>query len=182
MNSVCLPTPTVNVARFCRKLEQQLEADYEAYKCCVCYDPLANVPLKCPHRLCPDCFEKLDTCPLCRTRFREDELVFANFDACIWRRSCHPRNYDIHLYGGELRDHKALAGRFVEASWTKGVDYHMFTEDQNTTLLGWADLKIARQIIYAHTRSLNTSSKNIVRREMVRQGWLKNDAYSKFSA
>ncbi len=69
-----LPETSVDVAAFVADLEKRLAEDEEEYKCCVCYEPFANAPLECCHRLCPECFEKLDTCPLCRVSFEDKKL------------------------------------------------------------------------------------------------------------
>jgi hypothetical protein len=45
--------------------------DEEDKICCVCYDLEATQPLKCSHKLCPTCYDKLTQCPLCRTCYKE---------------------------------------------------------------------------------------------------------------
>ncbi len=66
-----IPTLTVSVSVFLQELEQRLEADEEKYACCVCFEPFANASLKCCHKLCPDCYEQLDTCPQCGVQANE---------------------------------------------------------------------------------------------------------------
>lgn len=39
--------------------------------CCVCYDREADQPLKCSHKLCLTCYDKLIKCPLCREQYKE---------------------------------------------------------------------------------------------------------------
>jgi hypothetical protein len=45
--------------------------DEEDKLCCVCYECEADQPLKCSHKLCPTCYDKLTQCPLCREQFKE---------------------------------------------------------------------------------------------------------------
>jgi hypothetical protein len=45
--------------------------DEEDKICCVCYECEADQPLKCSHKLCPTCYDKLTQCPLCREQFKE---------------------------------------------------------------------------------------------------------------
>jgi hypothetical protein len=71
-----LPENSVDVAAFVADLEKRLAADEEAYSCCVCYEPFANAPLRCCHFLCPGCFEKMDTCPLCRVSFANERNAY----------------------------------------------------------------------------------------------------------
>ena len=40
--------------------------DEEDKICCVCYECEADQPLKCSHKLCPTCYDKLTKCPMCR--------------------------------------------------------------------------------------------------------------------
>jgi hypothetical protein len=166
-----LPKPIVDVASFCDQLEKKLEADNKAHECCVCFELFANTPLSCVHKLCPDCFQKLDTCPLCRTRFREDELIFANFDACIWRRSTHPRNYDICAYKGPMRDSFTLFKNLMEAAWLWDIRYEFCCENQ-PVFLNWTNAQIAISVIRDHTARMNANATNPVRRELVRRGWI----------
>ena len=98
--SLALPKLLVNVPEFVREIEGRLKADEEEFTCCVCFELFANVKLECSHKLCPTCHDKLDTCPLCRVKFKEETCVFANFDACIWRSACQSFRYDVHLYSG----------------------------------------------------------------------------------
>ena len=45
--------------------------DEEDKICCVCYECEADQPLKCSHKLCPTCYDKLTQCPSCREQFKE---------------------------------------------------------------------------------------------------------------
>ncbi len=45
--------------------------DEEDKICCVCYECEADQPLKCSHKLCPTCYDKLTQCPLCRKCYKE---------------------------------------------------------------------------------------------------------------
>jgi hypothetical protein len=45
--------------------------DEEDQICCVCYECEADQPLKCSHKLCPTCYDKLTQCPLCRKCYKE---------------------------------------------------------------------------------------------------------------
>jgi hypothetical protein len=173
-----LPKVSVDVAAFLADLEKRLAADEEAYNCCVCYEPFANAPLKCVHRLCPECFEKLDTCPQCRVPFRKDECVFANFDACVFRRAARPRFYDIYLHGGKMREAGSLLGSFLMAHHITGVCFERWglaIAGDHIKIDQWEDLSLAIHTIRKHTELVNKYTTNSTRRKLVSRGWLEED-------
>jgi hypothetical protein len=56
--------------KWCEKMAKRKQDD-EDKLCCVCYECEADQPLKCSHKLCPTCYDKLTQCPLCREQFKE---------------------------------------------------------------------------------------------------------------
>ena len=38
--------------------------------CCVCYEGVADQLLQCGHKLCQDCYPKLNKCPICRFQYK----------------------------------------------------------------------------------------------------------------
>lgn len=100
-----LPEVSVDVAAFVEAVEKRLAADEDAQMCCVCYEPFANARLKCVHRLCPECFDKLDTCPMCRTVYKErpppdDTFHWCNFYASIRNIPNHSGSYFVYVHRG----------------------------------------------------------------------------------
>jgi hypothetical protein len=168
-----LPETSVDVAAFVADLEKRLAADEEEYKCYVCYDPFANAPLKCSHRLCPGCFEQLKCCPKCWHPSCEDEAVFANFDAFIWRRAVRPNFYNICLHSGRAHNPSAL----LEVFLLTGSRFHGHTVDASglITIHQWEDVSLAIEIIHRHTAYENATAANSERRELVLHGWLDKD-------
>ena len=66
----------MEVAAFIRDIEDRIAHDEEVHTCCVCYEPLAFKRLECRHKLCLECYDQLDECPMCRATFRNDKLEF----------------------------------------------------------------------------------------------------------
>ena len=66
----------MEVAAFIRDIEDRIAHDEDAHTCCVCYEPLAFKRLECRHKLCLECYDQLDECPMCRATFLNDKLVF----------------------------------------------------------------------------------------------------------
>ena len=66
----------MGVAAFIRDIEERIAHDEEAHTCCVCYEPLAFKRLECSHKLCIECYDQLDECPMCRATFLNDKLEF----------------------------------------------------------------------------------------------------------
>jgi hypothetical protein len=56
--------------KLCEKMAKRKQDDDDKL-CCVCYECEADQPLKCSHKLCPTCYDKLTQCPLCREQFKE---------------------------------------------------------------------------------------------------------------
>ena len=70
------PNLCVNLSAFVRDLEKRMTEDEENNTCCVCYELSDSVPLNtCCHKLCSECYYKLDTCPMCRTLYREKPTI-----------------------------------------------------------------------------------------------------------
>ena len=66
------PNLCVNLSAFAEDLEKRIAEDEENNTGCVCYELSDSVPLNtCCHKLCSECYYKLDTCPMCRTLYRE---------------------------------------------------------------------------------------------------------------
>ena len=175
MPSSKLPELDCDVSAFLQDFENRLKADEERTMCNVCYEPFANVKLNCPHFLCPVCYEKLDTCPMCRKKFKTDKLVFANFDACIYRRWNEPNRYDIHVLGGEMRVAGSLLASLGIASGVRNIPFEAFILFPTIVVFGWTDLPIAIKTIREHTRLVNSVTSNPVRKKMVANGWLDKD-------
>ena len=169
-----LPMLSVIVSDFIRDIEERLKADEDKYMCCVCFEPFANVPLKCPHKLCSTCYEKLDTCPLCRVKFREDICVFANFDACIWTRSTKPVTYDVFVHGGIMRNSPLLTTLLIgiltsnQDKFSFGV-HHV---NDSTVFRYVSNVNLCVDTIRRHTSLTNSPSVNLVRRALVDEGIL----------
>ena len=69
------PKLCVNLSAFAEDLEKRIAEDEENNTCCVCYELFDSVPLNtCCHKLCSKCYDKLDTCPMCRTVYKEKPL------------------------------------------------------------------------------------------------------------
>ena len=178
MLSSKLPEPDCDVAAFIRDLENRLKADEEKYMCNVCYEPFANVKLNCPHFLCPTCYDKLDTCPMCRKQFKTDTLVFSNFDACVFRRCVAPHNYDILIKGGKMRQSSLLYCNIMLASLENDLMYEQSCypwEGRGGCFLSWDDVEAAVKIIKKHTKWVNRVTNDPIRKEMVARGWLRKD-------
>jgi len=165
---------SVIVSDFIRDVEARLKADEEKYMCCVCFEPFAIVPLKCPRKLCATCYDKLDTCPLCRVKFREKFCVFANFDACIWTRSRKPVTYDVFVHGGCMRNAmlltKVLIGTLRSSQETFSFGVHHAND--STVFRNVSNVKMCVDIIRQHTSLTNSISTNQVRRAIVDEGIL----------
>jgi hypothetical protein len=173
-----LPKLSVDVATFVADLEKRLAEDNEAYSCCVCYEPFANARLKCIHRLCPECFEKLDACPQCRVPFREDECVFANFDAFVVRRAAYPHFYDIYLHGGKMREAGSLLGSFLMVHRITGARFEhwgLAIAGDHMKIGQWEDLNLAIHTIRKHTALVNKYTTDSIRRKLVSRGLLEED-------
>ena len=93
--------------------------------CLLCFEQFANAPLKCSHKLCPSCYEKLDACPLRRVKFKDDVCVFTNFDACVYRHPAQPVTYDVFAYGGKMRDSLLLLKRLIHVLEQRGITFSL---------------------------------------------------------
>ncbi len=47
-------------------------------ECCICYDVKKMYPLNCMHKLCINCLEKVNICPLCRKKIKLNICTFVN--------------------------------------------------------------------------------------------------------
>ena len=70
--------------KWCENMAKRKQDDEDKI-CCVCYECEADQPLKCSHKLCPTCYDKLTQCPLCREQFKEP--VDEDFE--------YPDGYDV---------------------------------------------------------------------------------------
>jgi hypothetical protein len=171
-----LPRLSVMVSDFIRDIEQRLKADEDKYMCCVCFEPFANASLKCSHKLCPDCFEKLDACPMCRVKFKEDSCVYSNFDACIWRIAACPVTYDVCVHGGKTRHATILTKRLIDTLIDNIITFELGILETNdsTVFRHVSDMQICVDTIRRHTEVMNLISKNNIRRALVDEGLLDN--------
>ena len=169
MMSLVLPKLLVNVPEFVREVEGRLKADEEELTCCVCFELFANVKLECSHKLCPTCHDKLDTCPLCRVRFKEETCVFANFDACVWRSACQPSRCDVYLYSGKMPDELLLFQVLFDAFKLKGLDLRLLL-DPGVVFSDLTDARATVEAIRCHTEMLDKSGPCPLRRMLVETG------------
>ena len=87
--------------KWCEKMAKRKQDDEDKI-CCVCYECEADKPLKCSHKLCPTCYDKLTQFPLCREQFKEPvEEYFEYPDGYdvgndVWLRNMgrHPEDDD----------------------------------------------------------------------------------------
>ena len=170
---------SVIVSDFIRDIEQRLEEDEDKYMRCVCLQPFANAPLKCSRKLCPSCYEKLDTCPLCRVKFKDDVLIFANFDACIFRHPAQPVTYVVYTHGGKTRDSLLLAETLINVLAQLGVTFSLGVSRTggNVKFYEISDAEPVAEAIRTHTRLVNLLTNNPVRRALVDEGIQDEDCF-----
>jgi len=169
MTALVLPKLTANVPEFVREIEQRLKADEEELTCCVCFELFAIAKLDCGHKLCPTCHDKLDTCPLCRARFKEETCVFANFDACIWRSACQPYTYDVYVYPGKMREELLLFQVLFDAFKLEHMDFRLLL-DPDLAFSDLTDARAAVEAIRRHTAMLDNFGPCPLRRMLVERG------------
>ena len=128
--------------------------------CCACFEPFANAPLKCRHRLCPSCYEKLDTCPLCRVKFKDDVCVCTNFDACVYRHPTQLVTYDVFAHGGKMHDSLLLVKTLINvlAQWGITFSLGVSETDDHVKFCEVSDAGPVAQAIRTHTRLVNLLS------------------------
>ena len=146
-----LPSQTLDTPAFLQDIEQRLKANDKKYKCDVCFEPFAIVPLKRRHQVCLACYEVLlRACPLCR------DMVFSNFDACVCRRPTNPATYDVYVLGGAMRDGHSLSSALLHTlirnndKWPGG----RYCLDGSSLFCQVSKVELVIETIRRHTRQI----------------------------